>query len=151
MNGVKEVNETFVTDKMKEVVDSSAVQGVIGGVVSAKDEIVSQVQGAGETVVNKMSSVVEGVEESVDSTLSQITSKIEEIEENVKSEVKGVGDKISSFVGSAGDAANEKKDEIDELLAALPDENEIAAQSKATAEELIEAATEEVTEDEMKD
>lgn len=45
MSAIKDVNESFVSDKMKEVVDTSGVQGVIGNVVHAKDEIIHQIQG----------------------------------------------------------------------------------------------------------
>lgn len=43
--GIKDVNESFVSEKMKEVVDAPGVQGVIGNVVHAKDDIISSIQG----------------------------------------------------------------------------------------------------------
>lgn len=45
VDNMKDVNESFVSDKMKEVVDSTAVQGVIGGVVQTKDGVFNQVKG----------------------------------------------------------------------------------------------------------
>lgn len=45
LDSISDMNESFVSEKMKEVVDSSAVQGVIGSVVQVKDDVCNQVKG----------------------------------------------------------------------------------------------------------
>ncbi|KAK6632737.1 hypothetical protein RUM43_013507 [Polyplax serrata] len=44
LDSISDMNESFVSEKMKEVVDSSTVQGVIGSVVQVKDDVCNQVK-----------------------------------------------------------------------------------------------------------
>ncbi|EEB13011.1 hypothetical protein Phum_PHUM218760 [Pediculus humanus corporis] len=50
---VKNGSESYISEKIKGVVDSSAVQGVIGNVEKTKEEIYSQVKGLKEYQVTK--------------------------------------------------------------------------------------------------
>lgn len=45
VENLKDINESFISEKMKDVVDSTAVQGVIGGVIQTKENVYNEVKG----------------------------------------------------------------------------------------------------------
>lgn len=97
--------------------------------------------------MTKVTSTIDAVEDKIESTFNQITNKVDD----VKKEVEGVEEKVHSAVEEGMESVEDKmkemkskatrEEEIDELLASLPDGEEVKAELEKTADDTMAAAT----------